>query len=145
MTPTTTIISPQDSPERLSVLGTRIEPLIGDGAGYHITLQSGAEGAGPPPHAHDWDEAFFILDGEVQLSCDGRTHHCSPGTFVHVPAGRVHAFRYGPGGGRMLEITGSASQAIALFRELSDALPAERPDPARIAAIFDRHGVALGP
>ncbi|WP_355661461.1 cupin domain-containing protein [Halomonas salifodinae] len=144
MTPTTTIISPQDSPERLSVLGTRIDLLLGEG-GYHITLQSGEEGAGPPPHAHDWDEAFFILDGEVRLSCDGQTHHCSPGTFVHVPAGRVHGFRYGPGGGRMLEITGSASQAVALFRELSATPAPERPDPARIAEIFGRHGVALCP
>jgi quercetin dioxygenase-like cupin family protein len=32
---------------------------------YGITLQQGEEGPGPPPHSHDWDEAFYVLKGEI--------------------------------------------------------------------------------
>lgn len=34
---------------------------------YGITLQQGAEGTGPPPHSHDWDEAFYVLKGEIHF------------------------------------------------------------------------------
>lgn len=25
------------------------------------------QGAGPPPHHHEWDEAYYIADGEVNV------------------------------------------------------------------------------
>ena len=30
-------------------------------------------GMGPPAHRHDWDEAYYILNGEVDFELDGET------------------------------------------------------------------------
>ncbi|EWG98759.1 cupin domain-containing protein [Halomonas sp. BC04] len=139
------VLCPEDKPTSVSVLGTDIEFLVTDDAanGYHITLQSGAEGSGPPPHSHGWDEAFFILTGQVFLTCRDRTYCCQPGTFVNVPAGEVHAFTYGEGGGRMLEITGNGSRAGQLFRELNRDIAPGAPNLDKVAEVFTRNGVTL--
>lgn len=48
---------------------------------------------GPPPHRHnDQDEAFYVLEGEVQLTLGNETFTATPGTFAYVPRGRRHAF-----------------------------------------------------
>jgi quercetin dioxygenase-like cupin family protein len=56
------VVKPTDV-EPMSVLGVRITVLAANTAtqGYEITLQEGEEGAGPPPHSHDWDESFYVL------------------------------------------------------------------------------------
>lgn len=140
-----TILGPEEMPKAVGVLGVDIRFLVTGESndGYHITLQSGEEGSGPPPHSHEWDEAFFVLTGEVAFTCQDKTYHCTTGAFVNVPAGEVHAFSYGKGGGRMLEITGNGSQASQLFRELNRDIAAEAPDLTRISEVFQRNGVTL--
>ena len=49
--------------------------------------------AGPPTHLHrDWDEAFYVLEGEMTFLIDGRTHRASAGSFVFIPRGILHTF-----------------------------------------------------
>ena len=49
--------------------------------------------AGPPLHLHrTWDEAFYILEGEMTFLIDGRTHCAPAGSFVFVPRGILHTF-----------------------------------------------------
>ena len=49
--------------------------------------------AGPPLHLHrTWDEAFYVLDGEMTFLVDGRTHAAPAGSFVFVPRGVLHTF-----------------------------------------------------
>ena len=50
-------------------------------------------GAGPPLHHHDWDEAYYIADGEVQFQLGSKTHRVRAGDFVYAPAGALHAFQ----------------------------------------------------
>ena len=123
------VVKPEDQSAPLSVIGTRITVLAEqeEAGGREITLQSGDEGMGPPPHSHDWDESFYVLSGDVIFSCDGETTLCPAGTLVHVPGGTVHAFAYGEGGGQMLEITQSG-QAAELFRKLDEEVPPGPPD-----------------
>ena len=82
----------------ISVLGIRITVLAANTAtqGYEITLQEGDEGAGPPPHSHDWDESFYVLRGEVEITCQGQVTTLAAGLARHVPRGTVHAYRFGP-------------------------------------------------
>jgi quercetin dioxygenase-like cupin family protein len=47
-----------------------------------LFLQVGREGSGPPPHHHPWDEAFYVLRGEVTFGADGREATVGPGAFV---------------------------------------------------------------
>jgi quercetin dioxygenase-like cupin family protein len=50
-------------------------------------------GGGPPPHRHDFEEMFTVLDGEVELSFRGETFIAKAGDTVNVPANAPHGFR----------------------------------------------------
>lgn len=47
----------------------------------------------PPPHRHQAnDEAYFVLDGEVEFRVGEDVVHGTNGTFILVTAGEVHTF-----------------------------------------------------
>jgi quercetin dioxygenase-like cupin family protein len=121
------VIAPSDRNTALNVIGVNVTVLT-DSKAQKITLQSGAEGAGPPPHSHPWDESFYVTKGMVHFICSGQTSNCYEGTLVNIPAGTVHAFSFGEGGGEMLEITTSNSKAISMFSALDHEIPSGPPD-----------------
>lgn len=139
------VIKPADRKTALDVMGMRITVLVSgdDSPDQRVTLQSGDEGMGPPPHSHDWDESFFVSGGQIQFMCGGESTMCSAGTLVYVPAGTVHAFSYGPGGGEMIEVTGGRSNAVEMFAALARELPPGPPDVARAIQVLDEHGVKV--
>jgi quercetin dioxygenase-like cupin family protein len=49
-------------------------------------------GGGPPPHRHDFEEMFTVLDGEVQVTFRGQTLVARAGETINVPANAPHAF-----------------------------------------------------
>ena len=49
--------------------------------------------AGPPPHNHDWDEAYYITEGAVEFTVGQRQFTATAGDFAYTPAGVVHGFR----------------------------------------------------
>jgi quercetin dioxygenase-like cupin family protein len=137
------VVKPGDRSAAFSVLGTNVTVLVSaaESKSQQVTLQSGDEGTGPPPHSHDWDESFYVTKGQVQFTCAGQTTMCVAGTFVHVPAGIVHAFSYGPGGGEMLEVTGMGSQAITMFTALDREIPPGPPDVPKVVQVAGEYGV----
>lgn len=139
------IVAPKDYDEALNVLGVQINVLASNVAtrGYEITLQQGEEGAGPPPHHHDWDESFFVVSGRVEISCAGNATMCEPGTLVHLPAGTVHGYRFGAGGGRMLEITGQGGHAAEMFTNVSKEIPPGPPDLTKLLDVLSSNGVSV--
>ena len=68
---------------------------------------------------------------------------CTPGTLVHVPAGTVHGFRYGAGGGQMLEFTGQGSLASRMFTAISKEIPPGPPDIPKMLEILTQNGVTV--
>jgi quercetin dioxygenase-like cupin family protein len=50
-------------------------------------------GGGPPPHRHDFEEMFSVLDGEVEVTFRGETTVATKGETINVPANAPHAFR----------------------------------------------------
>jgi len=50
-------------------------------------------GGGPPPHRHDFEEMFTVLDGEIELTFRGVTAVARAGDTVNVPANAPHVFR----------------------------------------------------
>jgi quercetin dioxygenase-like cupin family protein len=50
-------------------------------------------GGGPPPHRHDFEEMFTVLEGEVELSFRGQNIVARAGETVNVPANAPHSFR----------------------------------------------------
>ncbi|BBL80548.1 hypothetical protein Rxycam_02007 [Rubrobacter xylanophilus DSM 9941] len=51
-------------------------------------------GGGPPPHVHTREaESFYVLEGRFEFLAGDRWIEAAPGSFVHVPRGRLHTFR----------------------------------------------------
>lgn len=139
------VLTPDRHGPALNVVGTQVTVLASNAAtqSYGITLQRGGEGTGPPPHSHDWDEAFYVLSGEIRFLCDGQVHVCLPGTLVHIPRGTVHGFQYGRGGSQMLEITGKNARAAQMFAAVDRAIPPGPPDIPRLLHVLEQNGVTV--
>ena len=139
------LVTPQTYEQALPVLGLRITVLAANTrtGGYEITLQEGDEGMGPPPHSHPWDESFFVLAGQVDISCAGDSMVCEPGALIHVPAGTVHGFRFRAGGGRMLEISGKGGRATQMFRNVSRQFPSPDVDVPKLLDTLSENGVTV--
>jgi quercetin dioxygenase-like cupin family protein len=83
---------------------------------------------GPPPHRHDFEESFTILEGELDLSFRGEHTTAKPGDTVHVPANAPHGFRNSSDGAvRLLCICSPAGQEE--FFELVGQPVASRTEP----------------
>jgi len=138
------IVTPSDV-AALDVLGVRITVLAANTAtqGYEITLQEGDEGAGPPPHSHDWDESFYVLRGEVEINCAGKVATLGPGSLVHVPRGTVHGYRFGTGGGGMLEVSGHGGSATTMFKNVGKEFPRADGDIPRLLDLLLENGVRI--
>lgn len=50
-------------------------------------------GGGPPPHRHDFEEMFTILEGEIELTFRGEARRAAAGSTVNIPANAPHFFR----------------------------------------------------
>ena len=51
-----------------------------------------AEAKGPPLHHHDFDEAFYVLDGELTFQLGDDVFTRGPGEIAFAPRGVPHAF-----------------------------------------------------
>lgn len=49
-------------------------------------------GGGPPPHRHDFEETFILLDGELQAIFRGEKSTVRAGETIHIPANAPHQF-----------------------------------------------------
>src|ERR1700761_5326727 len=50
-------------------------------------------GGGPPPHRHDFEEMFTVLDGEIELTFRGEKKTARAGDTVNIPANAPHQFK----------------------------------------------------
>lgn len=139
------VTTPHDRPSPLNVFGTDVTVLAAASqiGGYGITHQQGEEGSGPPPHSHGWDEAFFVLSGEITFQCGGETYLCTLGTLIHVPRNTIHAFTYGTGGGSMLELTSRESRSAEMFTDVDAEIDPANPDFGKALEILERNGVTV--
>jgi quercetin dioxygenase-like cupin family protein len=68
-------------------------------------------GGGPPPHRHDFEEMFTVLDGEVQVTFRGQTMTARAGETINVPANAPHSFaNAAAGAARLLCLCAPAGQ-----------------------------------
>src|SRR5271169_5051620 len=92
-----TQVSPDtdDSLPHLGVVGDTYTILMSgaDTAGRYTLIDMHVPpGGGPPPHRHDFEEMFTVLDGEVRVTFRGQTMVARAGETINVPANAPHAF-----------------------------------------------------
>ena len=104
--------------------------------------------AGPVPHAHDrFDEAIYVLSGQLLVIGDDEPQQASPGSMFVAPRGHRHGFS-NPSGEvtRVLGLWAPAESALAFMTDIGAALtPDTPPDPDRIREIYTRHASRLLP
>jgi hypothetical protein len=66
----------------------------------------------------------------------------APGTFVHIPNGSTHWFRFGPGGGEMISMTSRAG-AAAFFTDVDREVSATEPDFGVLLGVASPHGLTV--
>ena len=80
----------------LGVVGDTYTMLLSgaDTAGRYTLIDMHVPpGGGPPPHRHDFEEMFSVLDGEIELTFRDQTVVATAGETVNVPANAPHVFR----------------------------------------------------
>jgi quercetin dioxygenase-like cupin family protein len=50
-------------------------------------------GGGPPPHRHDFEESFILLEGEIEATFRGVKTVVKAGETVNIPANAPHQFQ----------------------------------------------------
>jgi hypothetical protein len=86
---------------------------------------------------HTFEEAWYILDGEVDFTLDGGNVRGRAGTFVLIPRGMPHTFAVA--GTRAARWVGIFSPArfSRMLEELGAVFPQDGPpDPERLLAVF---------
>jgi quercetin dioxygenase-like cupin family protein len=49
-------------------------------------------GGGPPPHRHDFEETFILLEGEIEATFRGKKSLVGAGETVNIPSNAPHQF-----------------------------------------------------
>ena len=134
-------------------------PHISVAGGTYTVLVSGAQtagryclvdmlvpaGGGPPPHRHDFEEMFTLLEGELEFTFRGKSHTVSAGSTVNVPANAPHAFKNVSGKtARMLCMCTPAGQE-EYFLAVGDRLAGPDAPPPKLteAELAERKAKAL--
>ena len=88
---------PADEGTALWVYGDKDNIKVGaedTGGRFTLVEVEFGPGAGPPPHVHrNEDEAFYVLEGQVDVLDGDRRFTTGPGSFVYMPKGTHHAFK----------------------------------------------------
>ncbi|MGJ0506943.1 MAG: cupin domain-containing protein [Methylocystis sp.] len=101
------------------------------------------EQAGPPPHSHPWDEAYYVIEGEVAFQIGDRRELVRAGDFVYAPGGTVHAFQGASKSPARLLIFDAPAHAESFFKDIDREVTELPRDLAKVPQIGARHGVAF--
>lgn len=134
--------------EKMPVLGTNVRFLLEAARTNHAFSLMEVElpkDQGPPPHDHPWDEAYYIVDGQVWFLVDDKEMIVSTGDFVYAPGGTVHSFRgAGEEPARVLVFDAPAT-AEGFFKEAAKEVVSYPEDLAKVPEIGLRHGLRFMP
>jgi quercetin dioxygenase-like cupin family protein len=120
--------------------------LTGDDTAGRYTLidMHVPPGGGPPPHRHDFEEMFTVLDGEIEVTFRGETTTAPAGTTVNVPANAPHSFgNHSDGPARLLCICTPPGQE-EFFLEVGDPVADRTAPPPHLSeeAVAERRAKA---
>jgi quercetin dioxygenase-like cupin family protein len=136
----------------LGVVGDTYTILVSgaDTAGRYTLIDMHVPpGGGPPPHRHDFEEMFTVLDGEIEVTFRGVSEVATAGVTINVPANAPHVFRnVSDRAARLLCLCSPAGQE-EFFKEIgvpvADRTAAPPPLDEAATRAFIAKAVALAP
>ena len=102
-------------------------------------------GLGPPPHRHDWDEAYYVIEGALDFEIDGKTVRVESGGFTYLPRNTVHGFKGASSSPTRVLIFAVPAHSSAFFKDVNREVQAVPDDLIRVPAIGRRHGIEFLP
>jgi quercetin dioxygenase-like cupin family protein len=157
----TTATLPADDLSRTATIVHAGDPgltHLGVGAGTYTILLSGEEtggrytlidmlvpAGGPPPHRHDFEEMFYMLEGELEVTFRNEVHHIGPGKSINIPANAPHVFKVASATpARFLCFCLPAGQE-EFFKLVGEVLPSRTtpPTPPTPEVMAERRGIML--
>jgi mannose-6-phosphate isomerase-like protein (cupin superfamily) len=106
-------------------------------------------GGGPPPHRHDFEETFIVLEGEIDVVFRGAKSAARAGETVNIPANAPHQFHNSSElPARLLCICSPAGQE-EFFLAVGIPVPSRTSPPPKLdeaaQAAFIAKSIALAP
>ena len=128
----TVTVSGEDTAGRFCVIDMHIPP-----------------GGGPPPHRHDFEETFIVLDGEIEATFRGKKSVVRAGDTVNIPANAPHQFHNTSSNAtRLLCICSPAGQE-KFFKEVGVKVATRTTPPPKLSPeeqeAFMKKALALAP
>ena len=102
-------------------------------------------GHGPPPHRHDWDEAYYVIEGVLDFQVDGEAVRVESGGFAYFPRNTVHAFQGASASPTRVLIFAAPAHSSAFFEDMNREVRTVPDDLAKVPAIGQRHGIEFMP
>jgi len=106
-------------------------------------------GGGPPPHRHDFEETFILLEGEMEATFRGQKTIVKSGDTINIPANAPHRFHnISSNATRLLCICSPAGQEN-FFKEVGTPVATRTTPPPKLdekeQAAFMKKVLALAP
>ena len=121
------------------------------GGAYSLTDSVVPSGGVAPPHVHHReDEAFWVLEGELEVQVGENTFRAGVGSFVHLPKDVQHSYQnVGTGPARFLTlmVPGGLEKFFEEIgkpaTDLSSPPPLEEKDVDELLAVAPKYGVEI--
>jgi len=142
------VVVKRDQGEQLKVMGAGVRFLCEaekTGNAWSLMEVVLPKHSGPPPHHHPWDEAYYVVEGEVEFSIDGKPQIVGAGEFVYAPGGTPHGFQGASDRPSRVIIFDAPAHAEAFFREVDREvreMPRDLPKALEIGERHDIHFIA---
>jgi len=102
-------------------------------------------GGGPPPHRHDFEECFHVLEGAVEVTLrDDPPVRLQAGETVNIPANARHSFRNPTDATARLLCTATPAGLERYFAEFGDRVDSRTSPPPELTEAEKRERLERG-
>ena len=137
------IVKPGDG-KTLNVLGMPLRFLCDatdTGGAWSLMEEEIGFGQGPAAHHHDWDEAYYVLEGALDFEIDGKTIRLQKQEFANLPRNTVHGFKGASQSPTRVLIFAAPAHSSAFFEDVNREIQKMPGDLKKMPEIGQRHGI----
>jgi quercetin dioxygenase-like cupin family protein len=114
------------------------------GGAFDYFVVEVAPHGGPPLHVHhETEESIHVLSGRFKVRSGDEEQVLEPGGFAFMPSGLPHAFLNLNDEAAEIVVVYTPGGCASFYEELGPLTRSGAPDPAQVAACFERHGMTL--